>query len=84
MVLGLGGVRRGILAISSEHGWKASFGCFFLALVRSHPTATANEARKIGTFKKEKNNKKGCKTGNFQEDTHPSTTLAQPRLTVEF
>ena len=33
---------------------------------------------------KKNKNKKGCNTRTSREDTHPSTTLAQARLTAEF
>ncbi|CAL9213137.1 unnamed protein product [Arabidopsis halleri] len=36
------------------------------------------------TQKKKKKKKKGCNTRTSREVTHPSTTLAQARLTAEF
>jgi len=37
--------------------------------VRSHPTSTTNETRKIGDVKKEKNNKKGVEHKDFPGGT---------------
>ena len=44
----------------------------------------AKKGDENGVKKKEKNVKKRCNTRTSQEVTHPSTTLAQARLTAEF
>ena len=43
---------------------------------------TANATRTVGAFKKEKEMKRGYRTKTSQKVTHPSTTLAQARLTT--
>ncbi|KAI5323811.1 hypothetical protein L3X38_032884 [Prunus dulcis] len=42
------------------------------------------ESKRPRQLKRQKDKKKGCNTRTSQEVTHPSTTLAQTRLTSEF
>jgi hypothetical protein len=48
------------------------------------PPETMKSSGVLKFFEKEQREKRGCNTRTFQEVTHPSTTLAQARLTAEF
>ena len=55
----------------------------FLRLGQVSSNATTNETRKTRDVEKEKETAKGHNIMTSQEVTHPSTTLAQARLTAE-
>ncbi|KAF9663337.1 hypothetical protein SADUNF_Sadunf17G0039200 [Salix dunnii] len=75
--LSAGGIKSGagICASLFDHG------CFSTVIANRRHGVKRGVVRRA---KRERGQKEGCNTRTSQEVTHPSTTLAQARLTSEF